>query len=236
MPITLAVNGSIRNEVLGFLAHKKASEPHYSVVDVGGTANPWADAFVDTYIDLQTFQTAKEIIQGDICSADFWDSVPAKHYDTHTEDFYKIGVVPKFWDFSICTHVLEDVRNPDMVLANLMRISDAGFIAMPNKQTELSPIESLNWVGYAHHRWVYTVADNELRILAKTCIANVFIPMRHLLTWLDDSQVSKPGGAPELGFMWAGDFLYTFIGHDLTDAHSPQEVANLYINGLAEGL
>ena len=222
MPITLAANGNIRNEVLAYLARKKTENPDYRVVDIGGTANPWVDKYVDTYIDLQPFQTDKELIQGDICDLWFW------------KRFWEGDLCNRWWNFSICTHTIEDIRNPDLALQGLMSISGAGFIAVPNKQTELSAIENWQWIGYAHHRWIFTIANQELRMLAKTCIANVFLD--NPLSWIDTDRVAVAGGMPELSFFWDKGFNYRFLGSDLTDAHGAQEVLELYVRDLAEGL
>jgi len=226
MPITLATNGNLRESVLAYLVGKKAENPNYRVLDIGGAAHPWADQFVDTYIDLQWFETTKEVFWGDICSEDLWDTIR------------KSGRLEKFgkWDFVICTHVLEDIRNPDFALRMIQEVADEGFIAMPNKHTELSVVENEHWAGYAHHRWIYSIVDGELRALAKTALANVFLKYRQELPWMDDSLVSGQGGAMELGFFWEKDIPFRLVGHDLVDANGPEELSRFYIEGLAEGL
>ena len=45
---------------------------------------------------------------------------------------------------------------------------------MPNKHSEFVNIESNNWVGYCHHRWIFTVANEELRFIAKFPLVNAF--------------------------------------------------------------
>jgi 2-polyprenyl-3-methyl-5-hydroxy-6-metoxy-1,4-benzoquinol methylase len=74
---------------------------------------------------------------GNICEPQIWNQVAES--------------IEKF-DFSICTHVFEDVRDPLFVAKGLMTISKAGFISMPNKHTEFWNIESPAYLGYCHHR------------------------------------------------------------------------------------
>jgi hypothetical protein len=134
----------VRSNIVKFLEQQKAEYPDYKVIDVGGASNSWADQYVDAYVDIQNFNTDKIVFTGDICQPAIWDEI------------YDYG---KF-DFSICTHVLEDVRDPLFVAQGLMKISKAGFISMPNKHTELSNIESPFFLGYCHHRWIYSIQDS----------------------------------------------------------------------------
>ncbi len=70
----------------------------------------------------------------------------------------------KFFDFVICSHTLEDVRDPIRVCEELSRIGKAGYIETPSPLTELTWGRENNapWVGYCHHRWLVSVEYNEL--------------------------------------------------------------------------
>lgn len=83
-------------------------------------------------------------------------------------DKYAWDIIPnKSFDFVTCTHTLEDVRDPGFVVSQLSRIAKAGLVAVPNRVTELSNVESKYWRGYYHHRWVYLVQDHCLTALPK---------------------------------------------------------------------
>jgi hypothetical protein len=233
----------MRDRVLSHIEGMKLANPGISVVDVGGGANPWCDKYVDAYIDIKPFKTKKRLILGDINSEDVWAQIP-----------------PKSFDFSICTHTLEDIRNPDFVLKKLMAVSKSGFVAVPNKHTEMSAVESVYWVGYCHHRWVFTISDRDtLRLLPKLPLTGYFSPsnyLAHLISKLDSKILSraflqfKRGPALpsiewiqrgkvksgfELGFIWKDDFDFEFVNGDYP-GDNVFEAARLYTGELRKGI
>ena len=145
MPITAAEAGSVdtlRQRVLDHLATKRAAG-EYRVIDVGGRYNPWADEHTDAYVDLfPTESSGKTIFVGNICESAVWEAIEASG---------------NRFDFSICTHVLEDIRDPFFVASRLAKISTAGYVSVPTKHSEMANVESKFYLGYCHHRWVYTV-------------------------------------------------------------------------------
>lgn len=70
----------------------------------------------------------------------------------------------KFFDFCMCSHVLEDVRDPLWVLSELARVASAGYLETPKPEEEL-----LTWkkafrpgkIGAAHHRWFVAFRPEE---------------------------------------------------------------------------
>ena len=131
-----------RQRALAYLADRKRNDPGFKVLDVGGASKPWADEFVDAYLDIKSFATTKRVFLGNICEPEIWDEVMAAHGR---------------FDFVICTHVLEDIRDPVFVTRQLRRVARAGFIAMPNKHFEFTNNESRFFTGCSHHRWIYTI-------------------------------------------------------------------------------
>jgi hypothetical protein len=199
---------------------------------------------VDAYIDLNRGGTSKKMFIGDINEDKVWEE--AGHFQ---------------YDFSICTHTLEDIRSPDFVIRKLNSISKAGFISMPNKHTELSCIESVYWVGYYHHRWIFTLLENDkLLIVAKLPLTNYFIKSNRLIhkigrinsdliaailkrkflrcpavpsiEWIQKKKLSVNF---ELGFIWEGNFDYEFAKDDYL-ATNMFEAAQFYRSQLKEGL
>jgi hypothetical protein len=186
--------------------------------------------------------TKKLFFQGDINEEIFWDEI-SEHK----------------WDFSICTHTLEDIRDPYFVLSRLIKHSQAGFIAVPNKHTELSSIRSHLYVGYCHHRWVFTINDVDcLLIIAKwpgtAYFANSNILFRlfgvtPFLSKVERALGFRPGGRGlswlnkkkadpiryELGFIWEDSFDFKFINKDYA-GHNELEMMELYRNELRNGL
>lgn len=243
MPITQSSDENMRGSVLRYLEARKKERPGYSIIDVGGAANPWCDALVDAYVDIRPLKTQKLQFNGDINEPAVWERIPERRFD-----------------FSICTHTLEDIRDPAFVIQKLMRISRSGFISMPNKHTEMSNIESVYWLGYCHHRWVFAISGSGvLRILAKLPLTSYFSSVNrapHILAGLNsgflNSMLRKMRRAPvaggldwvdprkvqpgyELGFIWEGSFPYEFVNGDFAGANV-YEAAKLYTGQLAAGL
>jgi hypothetical protein len=61
--------------------------------------------------------------------------------------------------FCICSHLLEGVRDPIFVRGQLARTFRHRYIAMPNKHVEFSHCQSKRYLGYCHHRWIFTLTD-----------------------------------------------------------------------------
>jgi len=67
------------------------------------------------------------------------------------------------FDFAVCTHVLEDVRDPVWVCREMSRVAKAGYIVTPSRYVEQSlGVENPCYAGYYHHRWLVESKDGEL--------------------------------------------------------------------------
>lgn len=59
------------------------------------------------------------------------------------------------FDFAVCSHVLEDVRDPVWLCSEMSRIARAGYIETPSRMIEQSKgVEHPCYAGYYHHRWL----------------------------------------------------------------------------------
>ncbi|MBV8534474.1 MAG: methyltransferase domain-containing protein [Alphaproteobacteria bacterium] len=84
----------------------------------------------------------------------------------------------KYFDFSFCSHVLEDVRDPLAVLREISRVSRAGYIETPSRAREsfvpAGHPRLAAWLGrppaagFANHRWYVENVEGQFRFLAKT--------------------------------------------------------------------
>jgi len=253
MPITAAATGAVdtlRQQVLDHLARER-DRREFRVIDIGGRYNPWADDHTDAYVDLfPTESIGKKIFVGNICEEDVWQQIEASG---------------KPFDFSICTHVLEDIRDPFFVARRLARISNAGYVSMPTKHSELSNVESKFYLGYCHHRWVYTVRPVEgvptLLALAKMPVLGYFnnryrplLKLIHLVgRWTLMAKVERrlgifPGGGTvdwvdkslvghhtELGVWWNESLPLEAILDDYS-GETCLELADLYREQLRDGV
>jgi hypothetical protein len=100
-------------------------EPSARVLDVGGAAEvfPRANVVIDilpyesrqrSHLDMPEQFLCEDWYVGDICFPEIW---------SHFRD--------KEFDFVVCSHVLEDVRDPIFVCSQIQRVAKAGYIETP---------------------------------------------------------------------------------------------------------
>jgi hypothetical protein len=181
-----------------------------NVVDVGGGMNIWASPYVTHCIDINKPDYDGRFLRADISKETEWE--------------YIIAMVEsngKF-DFSICTHVLEDIANPSLVLEMLPKISEKGFIAFPSKHAELcrgiecgTPEDQADWGisggkyrGYFHHRWILTIYEGRLRLFPKLG----FVEYINDLEWA--TRENKDNHFHELSFWWEDDIPFEIFNDD----------------------
>lgn len=137
--------------------------PDDLVLDVGGWAQPFARA--DWVLDLMPHETrgiygydraavderftADTWVQRDICDREPWPW-PDGHFD-----------------FAICSHTLEDVRDPVWACSELSRVARAGYVEVPSRLEEQALGVHGPWAGWSHHHWLCDVADGGLEVVLK---------------------------------------------------------------------
>lgn len=243
MPIVFASDTNLRQAVLAYLKDLRNRYPDLTVLDIGGARNPWCDEYVTTYIDIRDVSTTREVLNGDVLDDLFWESIGLRR-----------------WHFVICTHVLEDIRDPLFVVRWIQRVGKRGFIAVPNKHTELSAVESPQYPGYYHHRWMFTLRSDILLAVAKLPLLGYYreanrwlhrmstggamskriarrlaprtIPGGPMPPWYDPSK-AKHG--LELGFLWEGSFEFKYINSDYCGPDY-EVMLKIYFDELREGL
>jgi hypothetical protein len=133
------------------------------VLDVGGAGSTFARA--DWVIDLLPYEerglygpepdasaerfSAATWVQRDICAREPWPFADRQ------------------FDFSVCSHTLEDVRDPVFVCSELIRVSKAGYIEVPSRLEEQSYGFQGPWVGWGHHHWLIDLEGDELTFVFK---------------------------------------------------------------------
>ncbi len=126
------------------------------VLDVGGWAVPFPRA--DWVLDLGRHATRGEWgyegdraterftadtwVQRDICDREPWPFADDR------------------FDFAICSHTLEDVRDPVFVCSELQRVAKAGYLEVPSRLEEQCWAFQGPWTGWSHHHWLIE-ADQE---------------------------------------------------------------------------
>lgn len=138
------------------------------VVDIGGGAAPFPRA--DHVIDALPFEAAGRGSDGSGRS-------PREAFArAGPENWTQLDVCrrspwpfpDKSFDFAVCSHLLEDVRDPIWVCSEMVRIAKAGYIETPSRVEEQSRgVEHPRYAGYAHHRWLVSVHEGGLRFRHK---------------------------------------------------------------------
>jgi SAM-dependent methyltransferase len=62
------------------------------------------------------------------------------------------------FDFVVCSHVLEDVRDPLQVCAEMIRVGKRGYLETPSRLAESTRGVSRPYMaGHSHHRWLVEI-------------------------------------------------------------------------------
>ena len=136
-----------RTTLLAYLQRRKRDDPSFTVVDVGGTASGWTHGVADVIIDINPVDAVR-YFKVNLNRHEDW--IPVHEY---------VAEYGKF-SFAICSHTLEDIANPMLVLETLPQIADEGYIAVPSKYREFSHVEGA-YLGHIHHRWIWNIRPEE---------------------------------------------------------------------------
>lgn len=216
----------MRERVLDYLRENKFE----SVIDLGGSMDPWAREFVTLYVDLwepedwlQRYPDNLEdgLVQktprivGDLDDPRTW-----------IEIFNRLDIIGKF-DFAICSHVVEHLGSPLTTLEALPDIAKEGYIALPSKYTELKRGGHFDQCrGLLPHRWIGTIRGGEFWLFPKlSFIEGVEFE------WADPE--GKPG---ELGFRWKDDIPFNIVTDKKLCDPDPTLAVEYYMKELKIGL
>lgn len=70
-------------------------------------------------------------------------------------------------DFVICSHTLEDVRDPIWVCQEIARIGKAGYVEVPSRLEEQTYGIQGDWVGWGHHHWLVQIDGTHVEFFFK---------------------------------------------------------------------
>ena len=156
-----------RSEVLSFV------QDGMNIVDIGGASKPFNKA--NYILDIQPYESYIGKKPGISAIGWFDEDVSIKKENWVVQDICSRKLFPfsdNFFDFSVCTQTLEDLRDPIWVVSEISRISKAGYIEVPSIQYERSNIESPFWAGACHHRWLISIENDSLKFLYKYSFVN----------------------------------------------------------------
>jgi SAM-dependent methyltransferase len=141
--------------------------PDDLVLDIGAWGRPLTRA--DWVMDLMPYETrglygrdgplperfsADTWVQRDICDREPWP---------FEDDQF---------DFVVCSHTLEDVRDPVWVCSEIARVGKAGYIEVPSRLEEQSYGFQGPWTGWGHHRWLSDVDGHRIDFVFKHAVVH----------------------------------------------------------------
>lgn len=198
MPIIQSfISNNSRDNVIKYIKNKKENGK-FTVIDIGGSADGWSAPYIDALVDMNesnsnfTFQR----FYGDINKDKVWNDV--KEYVMKNGKF----------DFCICTHTLEDIRDPLFVCEQMQEIAYEGYIAVPSKYIECARFEFGNNGprGYIHHRWIFIISNNQFKGFPKLSFLEY---MREL-----DNIASTNKDRSDLSFYWKDNIPIILCNND----------------------
>lgn len=173
------------------------------VLDVGGWHSPLNRA--NQIIDIMPYETrnkagavltdvwpeerftADTFLQMDICRTDPWP------------------FADKQFDFALCSHTLEDLRDPIGVCRELVRVAKSGYIEVPSRLVESSRgIERPFYCGYYHHRWLCEVEGTKIKFQFKPAMIHAYRRFHFRKPWY--KRVNPELAA--VGFFWQDSFQF----------------------------
>lgn len=137
-------------------------DPGEVVLDIGAWGRPLTRA--DWVMDLMPYETrgvlGRDGPDPERFSADTWI-----RRDICDREPYPFA--DKSIDFVICSHTLEDVRDPIWVCDEMVRIAKAGYVEVPSRLEEQSYGFQGPWAGWGHHRWLIEEQEDRLEFVLK---------------------------------------------------------------------
>ncbi|NDF60364.1 MAG: methyltransferase domain-containing protein [Crocinitomicaceae bacterium] len=126
------------------------------VLDIGGWWQPFPRA--DYVVDVQPYETRNQ------------GNTPFLGEERFTKDTWivadvnsKLPFQDKQFDFVICSHVVEDIRDPIWLLKEISRVGKAGYIEFPSRFYEsIRGLEQRGYVGLYHHRWLVCIENGNI--------------------------------------------------------------------------
>jgi len=137
------------------------------VLDVGGWAKPLRRA--DWVVDRMPHAT-RGLYGFDGDGAERFTRTTWIERDLCAREALPFG--DKSIDFAVCSHTLEDIRDPVWVCQELNRVAKAGYIETPSRLEEQSYGIQGPWVGWGHHHWLVDMGAGGVEFVFKHHVVN----------------------------------------------------------------
>jgi hypothetical protein len=184
-------------------------EKGYKTIDVGASAMYWS--YPECKFVADSLVISKE-------GTTFFN-INLENKNTWNELLEYVKKNGKF-DFSICSHTLEDVFNPLELINLLKSISVSGFVAIPSKYDEFSFLYQNTYRGNAHHKQFFDVVDDTLVVYPK-------------FSWTErderSDEILKYNKGNELSFFWENDIPVKIFGEGVPCKSDGELMNNFYL-------
>ncbi len=133
------------------------------VLDIGGWAQPFNRA--DYVVDIHPYET-RGFFGSQGGGRECFSKKTWILHDVSSRK--KLPFKNNQFDFVICSHTLEDIRDPIFLCSEIMRVGKRGYIEVPSERSELiKGIANNKYCGYYHHRWLIEVKDDTIKFRFK---------------------------------------------------------------------
>lgn len=184
--------------------------PDDFVLEIGSGHNPKtrSDILCDKFIDDDEQRGGKLVSDRPIVEAD------GQHLPFADNSF----------DYVICSHVLEHVEDPDLLISELMRVAQRGYIETPSEIGE-------RIYGWQYHNWIVNLIDGRL-VLQRNDKRADFGQLFHTLAERDKQWRRFHILHHNLflvQYEWDGKIEYEIMGENVSplDLQSPQTIEKL---------
>jgi hypothetical protein len=200
--------GGKRDDVKKFIL-----DSGYKAIDIGASAMYWS------------YPECKYVADSLVISKEGTTFFEVNLEDKNTwKDLLSYVEINGKFDFSICSHTLEDVFNPLDLIQLLKQISNSGFVAIPSKYDEFLFLYENTYRGNAHHKQFFDIIINELIIFPK-------------FSWIENDsrsdEVLLNGKGRELSFFWENDIPVKIFGQGVP-FKSDGDLINTFYNQLID--
>jgi len=152
------MNQTLSNRLFDFYQMEQNSQTPPKILDIGGWFAPCSQA--THMVDLMPFETLNR--KGSYGNGEL--KIQKQNY--FQLDLGTIEQLPfknQEFDFVICRHTLEDIKDPIKICKEMIRVARSGYLETPHRVYESTKgVERHWWCGHYHHRWLVEIQNQKV--------------------------------------------------------------------------
>lgn len=128
------------------------------------------------------------------------------------------------FDYVICSHILEHVENPELLIRELTRVASGGYVETPSEIAE-------RLYGWPYHNWIVNLVDDRL-VIQKKVVESQFGQLFHALA-VHDKNFARFHVTHHKLFLvqyeWAGKINYEILpsANSMLDLESRKTISSM---------